>query len=496
MLRTPKKMETILDQASPSMDGNTTFEILSPIRTNEPSRPIPNVRKSIEELETRTKSSQPKEKPPTEKTASLEPPSRKLRVKASGSAVATTKTPVEAVGSPVEKLKSKYADRLTETEALYKKGQYHLDECGNIKTSAKKGLKIVVERLYQLAKEADSVKGLGMKQPAETQPTKSAAGTDRDLNAQLIKLLEEHKNIIRENTAKLEDHKSTMIENTGKIAKLKETLEKQTYASVAAAPTRKQPREQTALHSVVITAQDETETGEEVLNRIRKAVNAKEGGVLVDKIRKAKDRKVIVGCKTVEDRQKVKERIEKSGEHLKVEDVKNKDPLVIFKDVLCYNSDAEVLSALRKQNSILFKDLDDQENKMEIAYKKRTRNPLTSHIVMRVSSKIWQRMVEAEAVHIDLQRVRVEDQSPLVQCSLCLGYGHGRRFCKETSEICSHCGGHHMRTECPEWLAQGTASCCNCRRAKLDKTDHNAFSRDCPIRKKWDALARETIAYC
>lgn len=61
-------------------------------------------------------------------------------------------------------------------------------------------------------------------------------------------------------------------------------LQRQSYASVATSPKR---QEHTALHSVVITAVDETETGEEVLDRIKKAVDARESGIVVEKIRKA-----------------------------------------------------------------------------------------------------------------------------------------------------------------------------------------------------------------
>lgn len=38
------------------------------------------------------------------------------------------------------------------------------------------------------------------------------------------------------------------------------------------------------------------------MDRIRKVVNAKESGIAVERIRKAKDRKVKVGCKTNEER--------------------------------------------------------------------------------------------------------------------------------------------------------------------------------------------------
>lgn len=67
------------------------------------------------------------------------------------------------------------------------------------------------------------------------------------------------------------------------------------------------------------------------------------------------------------------------------------------------------------------------------------------HIVTKVSPRFWGRMTEASAAYIDMQRVRVEDQSSLVQCSGCLGYGHSKRLCeeKEKGKMCGHCGGTH-----------------------------------------------------
>ncbi|CAH2216016.1 jg23122, partial [Pararge aegeria aegeria] len=165
--------------------------------------------------------------------------------------------------------------------------------------------------------------------------------------------------------------------------------------------------------------------------------------------------------------------------------------------VLSYNTDQEVLRALEKQNKTIFKDLEEDREKLEICFRKKTRNPHANHIVLRVPPRIWQRMTGAEAVHIDLQRVRVVDHSPLVQCSLCLGYGHNRKLCKDTTTKCSHCGGPHIKADCADWIANTPPRCCNCTRAGLEgSAEHNAFSRDCPVRRKWDALARSSIAYC
>lgn len=431
--------------------------------------------------------------------------------------------------SPISPPRSiKPLDRVAEAKTCVTKAKLNLSRSGNLKREIKTEVYSAVDRLYQLVKEAESIKKSSnqtKKQEEVEEPKEGAENISRlegkiekhtELLYEYSKKIEEIKNIIEKKQCSAGDavnrafgqvkeiqqitedtrvRVSSIDERQQKIEALCERMERKTYASVTAATARVQIPEQTALHSVVVTATDEEETGEEVLSRIRTAMNAKEGGVQVEKIRKAKDRKVIVGCRTETERDKVKERLTKAI-GLNVEDVKNKDPMVMLKNVLQLNTDDDVLKALRNQNKTLFQGVNQVDDRVSIAFKRRTRNPHTSHIVLRVSPILWQRMTQAEAAHIDLQRVRIEDQSPLVQCSLCLGYGHGRRFCKETLEKCSHCGGPHLKAKCADWIAGEPPLCCNCAHAKLDNTGHNAFSDECPIRKKWDALARATVAYC
>lgn len=378
----------------------------------------------------------------------------------------------------------KYATKSAEAKACVMKAKVNLGYSRNIKTEIKDAVMLAVDRLYQIVKELENKKE--KKQNDEGRKEEPEKEKEKTNETMLIKRMEEHEKLIKESNIKISELKST----------LEQYHENQinTYAS-AVIQGKRRPAEQRALHSVVVTAKNETETGEEVLSRIRKAVNAKSGEIVVEKIRKAKDRKIIVGCRTVEERERLKEKLESAKEHLNVTEIKNKEPLVILRDVFSYNTDEEVLAALRNQNKDLFKDLDDK-GKVEILFKRRARNPHTNHIVMRVSPPIWKRMVEAEKVQIDLQRVRVEDQSPLIQCSVCLGYGHPKRFCKENIEKCSHCGGPHKKADCSDWLAGTEPSCCNCKGAKMDKVDHNAFSQECPVRKRWEEMARSAISYC
>ncbi|KAA5551183.1 hypothetical protein F3G54_33275, partial [Pseudomonas aeruginosa] len=98
------------------------------------------------------------------------------------------------------------------------------------------------------------------------------------------------------------------------------------FAEIVATP-RQQTTVQRPLHSVIVSSADEKHTSEEVIQKLRVAVDAKNEGTRVQRLRKARDQKVIVGFSSREEVTKVKDRIRKSGEALTVEDITNKDPL-------------------------------------------------------------------------------------------------------------------------------------------------------------------------
>ena len=109
------------------------------------------------------------------------------------------------------------------------------------------------------------------------------------MEEELMRKLEEHAGLIRRNEDRMEELRQV-------IEKQRESLEKTTYASVAATEIRRVSPQLTALHSVVVSSRNEIDTGENVLGKIKEVVNAKEGLVKVERVRKAKDQKVIIGC--------------------------------------------------------------------------------------------------------------------------------------------------------------------------------------------------------
>lgn len=253
---------------------------------------------------------------------------------------------------------------------------------------------------------------------------------------------------------------------------------------------------QAPTHSIIVTSENDADTSDEVINKIRGAVEAKSSGIKVDRIRKAKDQKVIVSCREKEEITRIMEKLKTSHTNLRVEETKNKDPLVIIRDVLSYNTDDDIIASLKSQNSNILGDIKNEDFRATVKYRRRARNPQENHVVLQVSPQIWQRLTAERKIHIDLQRVSVLDQSPLVQCTKCLGYGHGRKLCRESIEVCSHCAGPHLRADCPSYLMGDVPTCRNCQSAKYEKTDHHSFNADCPIRKKWDTIARTSVAYC
>ncbi|CAH0732087.1 unnamed protein product, partial [Brenthis ino] len=96
--------------------------------------------------------------------------------------------------------------------------------------------------------------------------------------------LKEHSELLRNSFTRIE-MLSDKIDNHQKV------LEGTTYASVAAGWTAKNPPQTTTLHSVIVTSTNETDTGDEVIQKFKDAVKDEEGWITVDKIRKAKDRK-------------------------------------------------------------------------------------------------------------------------------------------------------------------------------------------------------------
>ena len=266
-----------------------------------------------------------------------------------------------------------------------------------------------------------------------------------------------------------------------------------TYAA-AASNTVPKPRPS---HSLIVSSTDPTKTGDNVIEAIRGTVDFKSTGVTVDRVRKAKNRKVVLSFEREEDAKRLQDNIH-SNKTLQVKQALTSNPQVIVKNILNYHSDEDIIDHIRAQNKKLFTDLRAEDKSIRVRYRKRTRNELQCHAVLEVSPQLHRRMLEGGTVHIGLQKRPVEDQSPLVQCAKCLGFGHTKTLCKERDQLCNYCGEQHSWQDCPSRSSGDPPQCKNCVRAKENTTaaPHVAFSPTCPQWQIWDNIARSRIAYC
>ncbi|GBP54642.1 hypothetical protein EVAR_35904_1 [Eumeta japonica] len=201
------------------------------------------------------------------------------------------------------------------------------------------------------------------------------------------------------------------------------------------------------------------------MDKVRTTVDARKTGVCVDRLRKTRDQKVIISCPTKKDIEKISGQL-KESKGLKIREAARKLPLV---------TSTGAASKLK--------------------FRRRAKNDLECHPVLEVSPELWRRLVDAGYVYVGLQRRPVSDQSPLVQCTQCLGFGHTRKYCTGTAEKCAHCGGQHKSQACEKRQNGEPPKCINCSRDKLDDTAHGAFNSECSVRNKRDALARGRVSY-
>ncbi|KAL0822118.1 hypothetical protein ABMA28_005482 [Loxostege sticticalis] len=377
--RTPAKKAT--DRTPPR---DTDGEKAGPSRTS-PQELTSKVRRSIEGWESTladpkpcTSTSHAHANSP-KKAVPVPPAPQKQRAKPALSAEARTtrRASVEtAAVSPGQKLEAvRTADRVTQARIWLQRAKTQIGESRNLRADLKSGITLAVDKLYQLVKEAtaDTSAAPGKEKREEISRVvesgkeedrrESENGTGID-GKELMKL-------VKEQTRKIDQTNEELNKLRQSICTYQDVIEKQTtYASIAATSPRNPVVERkSALHSIVIESKDEAATGDDVINQVREAVNAKDGWVTIERVRKVKDKKVILGCRTIEDRDRVKERLKGASDRLNFEDMKNHDPMVILRDVMTHHTDNDIKTAIRSQNGVVFRGLDGKDDRLEVKFR-------------------------------------------------------------------------------------------------------------------------------
>ncbi|GBP21017.1 hypothetical protein EVAR_11048_1 [Eumeta japonica] len=107
----------------------------------------------------------------------------------------------------------------------------------------------------------------------------------------------------------------------------------------------------TPTHTIIVSSRCANHTSDQVVKAIREVVDAREMGVGVDRVRKARNQKVVLSCASQEAIKRIEARIKIRSKDLQVTKPEPALPLVIIRDVLKINSDQDIVDSLRGQNS-------------------------------------------------------------------------------------------------------------------------------------------------
>ena len=236
---------------------------------------------------------------------------------------------------------------------------------------------------------------------------------------------------------------------------------------------------------ILVYHKDETKTdSEETKKALKEVIAPKDLGIQPRAIRKVQKGGVVVESGTRRGAQKIREI---AG---RVEKLKIAAPRKILPKILVYDLDRELTDEdigeyMFKQNLVEagVKRAELAEG-FRICYRTGRRDLPVVNLVVEVSPKIREILLDAGRVYIDFAACRVVDHLSVTRCYRCQGYGHGVKFCKkpEGECVCSHCGkvGHYFRN-CN--VGGENPSCANCLAAKKP-SDHRVGTSECPIYKR------------
>ncbi|GBP47891.1 hypothetical protein EVAR_33608_1 [Eumeta japonica] len=162
-------------------------------------------------------------------------------------------------------------------------------------------------------------------------------------------------------------------------------------------------------HILIVSSKYEKHTAEQVVAKLREVVDVREIGVAVDRLRKARNQKVVVSCSSAEDAKKIEEWLEMRRVDLKVSKTERKLLIVVIRDVLKVNTDEDIVRSLRTQNRYIADGIDWEKYRANVCYRKRVRYDLECHPVQEATVELYKRLTKAGYIYMVLQQRPVWD---------------------------------------------------------------------------------------
>ncbi|CAK1594229.1 unnamed protein product [Parnassius mnemosyne] len=181
--------------------------------------------------------------------------------------------------------------------------------------------------------------------------------------------------------------------------------------------------------ALVVESSDPRHTSEDVVNTIKNNIDVVQLGVGVNNIRRIRNQKVLLSCDNDEDREKLQNAIRNSDKKLTVSKSTAKNPLLKLIGVANDLNNTKLEEALVNQNIKLLKHIEMENIKTKVLRRIKGRTAAINNIILEVSPEVWKALKD-QRVHVGYQIVPALDQSPVVQCYRCMGFGHRARECR------------------------------------------------------------------
>lgn len=216
---------------------------------------------------------------------------------------------------------------------------------------------------------------------------------------------------------------------------------------------------------------------DKTMEELNKKVNPVD--LKITNVENRKSGTIIIQTENNEEREKVKEAIQKEmSEDYEIKVPSPIEMTIAITDMSFKYSETELIEKLKTQNPMI----KDGEISIIRLYEFKRYNKPVYNAKLKIDNDSYKKVMSAQKINIGWERCRVFDGTEILQCFKCKGYNHKSSECKN-EEICLKCHGNHKSAECKKDTIE---KCINCVRInnKLNlglEENHYTMNRECPV---------------
>ena len=170
----------------------------------------------------------------------------------------------------------------------------------------------------------------------------------------------------------------------------------------------------------------------------------------------------------------------------------SKLPTIMIHGIRGKYSHEELFTAIKNQNVDRGIKITNDNLKILFTRELPNRDITKLQAVVRVSDEIRRRITaQNNRLCIGLCSCEVTDHFYIRRCLKCQLFHHKKADCKANDPVCGKCADKHETETCRTF----NSKCSNCQTAGMTKTNHPAYSKNCPCYIKEQDRLRDSIPY-